>query len=172
MMIVVKFWKSLLNFSKVAPKTEPIGANKQSPEAPMSCASSDCQFLMVTQLFDATFEKLNKAYFFQHCNFLPFNSFYWSQIKLWTPSDIYQNDRIEQANIQDLSDKFATPNFMMKKTILQKVKKIWKFDCIWHQGTTWLLTPTFGGPNFPPKTNSESLEQSAFGTPFVLTQHL
>ena len=90
----------------------------------MSCASSDCLFLMVTQLFYATFEKLNKAYFFQHFHFLPFNSFYWPQIKLWTPSDIYQNDRIEQTNIQDLSEKFATPNFMMKETILQKVKQI------------------------------------------------
>ncbi len=151
MMMVAEFWKTLLQFSKVAPKTEPIGANKQSPEASTSCSSNDCPVWMLTQLFDATFENCNKPYFFQHCYFWPFNSFYWPQIKLWAPSVIYQNDRIEQTNIQDLSEKFATPKFMMKTAILPKVKKIWKFDCIWHQGTKWLLAPTFGGPNFFPK---------------------
>ena len=39
-------------------------------------------------------------------------------------SVLHEIDRIEQTNNYDLSEKFPTPNFMMKTASLQKVKKI------------------------------------------------
>ena len=109
-----EFWKSLFNFSKVA--------TKQSLEASTFCASSDCLVLMVTQIFDATFEKLNKPYFFQHCQFwhrfVPSTASSGPKSSCGPPSVLHEIDRLEQTNIHDMSEKFPPSNFMMKTASL------------------------------------------------------
>ena len=88
------------------------------------------------------------------------------------PSVLHEIDHIEQTNNYDLSEKFPTTNFMMNTASLQKVKKIWKFDCIQLWSTNWFLAPTLEGTNFVPIIFPESLEEYHFRTPFVLTKHL
>ena len=142
------FLISLLQISKVALKIESSCATKQSPEASTLCPSNECLILMVTQLFHVTFEICNKPYFFQHCHVWNFNSF-WPQNQVVDPSVFkHEIDGIGQTNIHDLSEKYPLPNFMMKTASFHKVKIFWKFDCIQHWSTKWLLAPTFGGPNF------------------------
>ena len=105
---------------------------------------------LLGKLFPPYFERWDKPYFFQHCRFWPFNSFYWHQIKLWTPSVLHEFDRLEQTNTHDRSEKFPNPNLMMKTASLHEVKKFWKFDCIRHWSTKWFLAPTVWGPNLFP----------------------
>ncbi len=129
-------------------------------------------FMMLPNIWRQIFNNLTSPIFFNIAMFGPSAASTGPKSSCGPSSVLHEIDHIEQTNNYDISEKFPTPNFMMKTASLQKVEIFWEFDFIQHWSTKWLLAPTFGGPNFLATIFPENLQESLFRTPFVLTKHL
>ena len=116
------FLISLLQISKVAPKIESSCATKQSPEASTLCPSNECLILMVTQLFHVTFEICNKPYFFQHCHFWNFNSFYWPQNQVVDPFFYMKLTALGSGTSMTFQKNAHSPTLWWKQPVSTKLK--------------------------------------------------